>query len=575
MKTLNFKRFSKLRSKIALTTALFTLIGSLVASTLTYYDLSPELILAEQEKALSVVRLMITSINGDSFQRATEDSVTYNRDYKDINAKFVHYASLLETGTLFALTNDDADTYTYAFHGDSKVTFKYKQPKSDFLPELNDVFNSGEEFYSEPYYVDSEDAYFIGAYAPVKNSSGKIVGVIVCEYDCTNLMYRLTRIRYIAVVSTTLTVLGLLVVSTFVLRRFFRPLNTLVEAMTLISEGDLTVELNTDSNDEIGQINKALNRTVDSLKLIVNNINFSADEVYSNSQALIVGTDTANKSTETVVHVTETVTQTSKKQNETSRKTKEILNDVIHSVNGVFEKIDYANQLSSTTRNSTEQCHLLMTDSSNQLDNISTSVDSTREIVSELVSQMDIISGIITTISNISDQTNLLALNAAIEAARAGEQGRGFAVVAEEVRKLASASQSATGEIEKIINYLCIHTKSILDSTNSNMDAIKDGHSKLQLVSKSIEEIKTSNIELEVIVKDIKESMDVIMVQSNEITNVMDVLQNESKIVDESITNLMCLTQEQMAYLEEEKALASSLDSASKKLSESVSQFKL
>ncbi|MGL4837588.1 MAG: methyl-accepting chemotaxis protein, partial [Shewanella sp.] len=121
-----------------------------------------------------------------------------------------------------------------------------------------------------------------------------------------------------------------------------------------------------------------------------------------------------------------------------------------------------------------------------------------KDAVSKVAESSTNISRILEVISSIAAQTNLLALNAAIEAARAGEQGRGFAVVADEVRALASKTQSSTDDISVLIDALQKEVSSastIIDkgAEQAQMAASQTEHAlqSLNAMVSQVEEIST------------------------------------------------------------------------------------
>ncbi len=322
---------------------------------------------------------------------------------------------------------------------------------------------------------------------------------------------------FVAALAFSVTVVGPLTLLNQ--RSICQPLDQARLVALAIAEGKLHNRIDTQGADEAAELLLALAKMQDGLKSLVNDVRASAEAISVASGQIATGNMDLSTRTES---------------------TASSLQETASSMDQLTQTVQQSSEAATMANGMARQA----ADAAQRGNGIVTGVVANMGAISQTSHRIHDIIGVI---DGIAFQTNILALNAAVEAARAGEQGRGFAVVAGEVRSLAQRSASAAQEIKQLI-------QASGETVESGTRLVQDAGSAMEEIIASVQRVSDIICEISVTAAD----------QSQGIGQ-----------VNQSVSSLDQMTQQNAALVEQSAAASSSLREQADRLKQTVSAFQV
>lgn len=255
-------------------------------------------------------------------------------------------------------------------------------------------------------------------------------------------------------------------------------LNQVVTALQRLSDGDLTVRLDSVDDASLSGLFTGFNQVVAKMNNTIVDIQRAVDGTSSMVEAIRMKSNGLGHSS----------SQISGQTTDVAAATEEMAMSIVDNARNASATAEVSENIGEVAKKGKGVVEQTIT----KINEIASAVEESSKVVQHLSKSSEQIGDIVLVIDEIADQTNLLALNAAIEAARAGELGKGFAVVADEVRKLAERTSVATHEISEKIKRVQSDTLNAVEAMNTGTEKVKEGIGLAQEAGGALDEVVKS-----------------------------------------------------------------------------------
>lgn len=359
----------------------------------------------------------------------------------------------------------------------------------------------------------------------------------------------------VAIAGTVAVVVAIVFVLLFS-RKLTARVRTVEETMAQVAERDLSVRAAVSGNDEIADLGRFLDGTLDVLCEFMESVKSAVDKADALKDGLASGTAESASALNQISHNIDGLTKEFERLNSMVDQSwnsitdineriksltgsigeqKQVIGESASSVEVMNTSIQQVNQLSQERRETAESLVQIILEGGEQ-------IQSTNDIIDSVTAEVDDILEIIEIINAVAEQTNLLSMNAAIESAHAGEAGKGFAVVAEEIRKLAESTSDNAAQIDRLL-------KSITGKMRDAREASQAGATTFDQVSNDVELFRTA-------MKEITENMDQLSQSSGAVVNTTQQISTITESVDHAATEISGSSQQITNAMEDAGSLS-------------------